>query len=56
MAIMIDEYQGQGGSYLVDPKSGKRTLIEQTEPAQPQSTEELTDGTANTQTPTASKG
>lgn len=55
MAIIKDEYDGQGGSYLLDPKSGKRTLIEQTKPAQPQSTEELTDGTTNTQTPAASQ-
>jgi len=32
---MQDEYQGQGGSYLVDPKTGKRKLIQRTEPAQP---------------------
>jgi hypothetical protein len=30
---MIDEYQGQGGSYLLDPKTGKRKLIEQTQPS-----------------------
>ena len=36
-------------------KAGKRALIERTKPPPPQSTEELTDATANTQTPTASK-
>jgi hypothetical protein len=32
MANTIDEYHGQGGTYLLDPKSGKRKLIERTEP------------------------
>lgn len=35
MATMVDEYWGQGGTYLADPKTGKRTLLERTEPAQP---------------------
>lgn len=35
MMATMDEYHGQGGSYLLDPKTGKRTLIERTEPAQP---------------------
>lgn len=35
MATMVDEYWGQGGAYLLDPKTGKRKLIERTEPAQP---------------------
>lgn len=26
-----DEYAGQGGSYLLDPETGKRTLVERTE-------------------------
>ena len=30
---MVDEYQGQGGSYLVDNKTGKRKLVERTQPA-----------------------
>ena len=55
MAIIMDEYHGQGGSFLLDPKTGKRKLIEQTKPALPQSTEELTDATTNTQTPAASQ-
>jgi hypothetical protein len=35
MATMVDEYWGQGGEYLLDPKTGKRKLIQRTEPAQP---------------------
>lgn len=26
-----DEYHGQGGSYVLDPKTGRRTLIERTQ-------------------------
>ena len=33
---MKDEYSGQGGSYLLDPETGKRTLIQRTLPADPQ--------------------
>jgi hypothetical protein len=53
MATMVDEYWGQGGSYLLDPKTGKRKLIERTEPAQPSEpqTEDLSDGSADPQTP-----
>ena len=35
MATIKDEYWGQGGSYELDPKTGKRKLIERTEPANP---------------------
>lgn len=28
-----DPYAGQGGSYIVDPKTGARTLVERTEHA-----------------------
>lgn len=35
MATMVDAYWGQGGTYLLDPKTGKRKLIERTEPANP---------------------
>ena len=47
----MDEYQGQGGTYLLNPKTGKRKLLKRTEPAtQPESaTEELNDGIADTQ-------
>jgi hypothetical protein len=53
MANMEDEYQGQGGTYLLDPKTGKRKLIERTEPAQPSEPEpeELSNGTSEPQTP-----
>lgn len=45
MATMVDEYWGQGGTYLLDPKTGKRKLIERTEPAQP--SEPQTEVTSN---------
>lgn len=32
---MKDEYHGQGGSYLLDPETGKRTLTQRTLPADP---------------------
>jgi hypothetical protein len=53
MATMVDEYWGQGGTYLLDPKTGKRKLIERTEPAQPSEPEkeDLSDGSADPQTP-----
>jgi hypothetical protein len=44
MATM-DKYQGQGGTYLLDPKTGKRKLIERTEPANP--SESQTEVTSN---------
>lgn len=28
---MSDPYEGQGGSYRVDPKTGRRELVERTE-------------------------
>ncbi len=32
--MMADEYDGMGGSYVADPKTGKRKLVERTnEPA-----------------------
>ena len=53
MATMVDEYWGEGGSYLLDPKTGKRKLIERTEPAKPLNPEpeELSNGSALTETP-----
>ncbi len=30
---MIDEFEGQGGSYFLDPATGKRTLIRRTREA-----------------------
>ena len=46
---MLDEHSGHGGSYLLDPETGVRTLIERTLPPQP--SQESSDGTATTQTP-----
>jgi hypothetical protein len=42
---MVDEYWGQGGTYLLNPKTGKRKLIERTEPANP--SEPQTEVTSN---------
>jgi hypothetical protein len=57
MAMIVDEYWGQGGSYLLDPKTGKRKLVERTAPATANTApEELTNATTNTQTPAASQG
>lgn len=33
MSIQADNYEGQGGSYLVNAKTGKRELVERTEEA-----------------------
>ena len=41
---MIDENQGLGGSYLLDPKTGKRKLVERTQPAPQPQPEVATDG------------
>lgn len=30
---MTDNYHGQGGSYLLDPATGQRTLVERTQDA-----------------------
>lgn len=50
MSTTPDEYAGQGGSYLLDPKTGRRTLIERTEPALPiTQIEELSDATPEPQ-------
>lgn len=52
----LDEYWGQGGTYLQDPKTGKRTLVERTEPAVTASDAEvLTDGPALPQAPDPGK-
>lgn len=42
---MADEFDGLGGSYVVDPKTGKRTLVERTgeTPADPVAPAEETD-------------
>ena len=31
MTDFKDEFSGQGGSYIADPETGKRTLIERTQ-------------------------
>jgi hypothetical protein len=41
---MMDEYKGQGGSYLVDKKTGKRKLVERTQPAPHLTPEEAPNG------------
>jgi hypothetical protein len=46
MAVTIDEYSGQGGSYLLDPKTGKRKLVERTQPGQSQPEPEVTSDAA----------
>lgn len=46
MATMVDEHWGQGGTYLQDPKTGKRKLIERTEPAQPSQPEKEVESNA----------
>ena len=53
MATVVDEYWGQGGTYLLDTKTGKRKLIERTEPAQPLNpdSEVLSDAAPETQGP-----
>lgn len=32
---MADQYEGQGGSYIIDPKTGERKLVERTQEAEP---------------------
>ena len=51
---MRSEHQGQGGSYLLNPKTGKVSLIERTKPANPPEflPEELTDEPSVSETPT----
>lgn len=55
---MVDEYHGQGGTYLLNLKTGKRKLVERTEPAQLSEPEfeDLSDGSADPETPAAGKG
>ena len=44
--VFDDEYAGLGGSYVVDPETGLRVLVERTQPAEDQSVKEQDDGTA----------
>ena len=52
---MMDEYKGQGGSYLVDPKTGKRKLVERTQPA-PHPTFEVAFNGISSDSPTPDPG
>ena len=54
---MENENKGQGGSFLLDPKTGKRKLIERTEPAPTPAPllEDLTDEPKDPQTPSKVK-
>ena len=50
---MNDENAGLGGTYLLDPKTGKRTLVERTFDPNEAQPEVLTDAPAsNSQAPT----
>lgn len=33
LVSLVDEFHGQGGTFLLDPATGIRTLVERTEPA-----------------------
>ncbi len=48
-----DANAGAGGSYIVDPKTGRRTLVERTAPATPPATPPEPAVTDNTNTATA---
>lgn len=48
-AIMKTEHLGEGGSYLLNPKTGKVQVLHKTEPAQP--SENLNDEPAVTEAP-----
>lgn len=53
--IVVDAYQGQGGSYILDSETGVRTLVQRTLPpgmaGEPEIQEVISDATSNTQTP-----
>jgi len=51
----MDEYKGQGGSYLVDPKTGKRQLVERTQPA-PHPSPEVASDAISSDPPTSDPG
>lgn len=52
---MVDEYKGQGGSYLADPKTGKRKLVHRTTPAPHPTSEAASDGISS-DTPASDSG
>ena len=49
---MEDVNHGKGGTYLLNPETGERKLLQRTQPAQPEttSTEVVTDGTEDEST------
>ena len=53
--IVVDAYQGQGGSYILDSETGVRTLVQRTlspgMAGEPEIQEVISDATSNTQTP-----
>lgn len=53
--IVVDAYQGQGGSYILDSETGVRTLLQRTLPpgmaGEPEIQEVISDATSDTQTP-----
>jgi hypothetical protein len=53
--IVVDAYQGQGGSYILDSATGVRTLVQRTSPpemaGEPEIQEVISDATSDTQTP-----
>ena len=40
MSDFDDEFSGQGGSYVVDPETGRRVLVERTQEPAPQDAEQ----------------
>lgn len=54
---MESENNGQGGSYLLNPKTGERTLLQRTEPASLTQSlpEDLNNEPENTEAPVAGK-
>ena len=53
LSLEQDEFHGIGGEYLLNPKTGKRTLIQRTEPAQLSTTDDevLSDAAPESETP-----
>lgn len=53
--IVVDAYQGQGGSYILDSETGVRALVQRTLPpetaGEPEIQEVISDATSDTQTP-----
>jgi hypothetical protein len=53
--IVVDAYQGQGGSYILDSETGVRTLVQRTLPpemaGQIETQEVTSNATSDTQTP-----